>query len=208
MIVDNFEQILKFIDIKEELDDFYFLQIIKRRKENPEMGSNSTIVKTYYVTSKEYLERKRDEIIMFCEEANARACISLNKRSFEKIAFHTLRKVAEQICNKDFQSVRNAFDKACGAFQEESDKKWIIDLDGDLQEYDVSEINDIILSCFPNPYIETKLITVIPTPNGKHMITKPFNIQEFNNRFKANYPSLEIPDIHKNNPTILYFNKK
>lgn len=33
MIVDNFEQILKFIDIKEEFDDFYFLQIIKRRKE-------------------------------------------------------------------------------------------------------------------------------------------------------------------------------
>lgn len=172
------------------------------------MGSNSTVIKTYYVTSKEYLERKRNAIIMFCEEANARACISLNRRSFEKIAFHTLRKVTEQICNKDFHNVRNAYDKACGTFQEESDRKWIIDLDGDLQKYNVAEIEDIIFSCYPNPLGESKLITVIPTPNGKHMITKPFNIQEFNNRFKANCPSLEIPDIHKNNPTILYFNKK
>jgi len=209
MIINNLELILPHINIDNDLDDFYFLQIIKRRKENPDMTSNSSIVKTYYISSVTYLEKKMPEIIMFCEKSNARACISLNRRSFEKIAFHTLRKVTEQICNKDFYNVKNAYDKACGAYSEESDKKWIIDLDKPLDTTQVlSAINGIILGCQPNPYGETKFITTLPTPNGVHMITKPFNIREFNIRFKEMYPLLEIPEIHKNNPTILYFNKK
>ncbi|WP_265091158.1 hypothetical protein, partial [Acinetobacter baumannii] len=37
----------------------------------------------------------------------------------------------------------------------------------------------------------------IPTMNGCHLITKPFNLQ----KFKEKFPEI---DVHKNNPTILY----
>ena len=48
------------------------------------------------------------------------------------------------------------------------------------------------------PYsIDTKYITNIPTKSGWHIITTPFNLQQF----KEKYPNI---DVHKNNPTLLY----
>ena len=48
------------------------------------------------------------------------------------------------------------------------------------------------------PYsMDTKYITNIPTKSGWHIITTPFNLQQF----KEKYPDI---DVHKNNPTILY----
>ena len=49
--------------------------------------------------------------------------------------------------------------------------------------------------------ISNKVKAVIPTLNGSHLITSPFNTEEF----MIDYPNF---DIHKNNPTILYFKTK
>jgi len=46
----------------------------------------------------------------------------------------------------------------------------------------------------------SKIYTQIPTKNGYHIITKPFNLKQF----KDKYPDI---DVHKNNPTILYIPK-
>ena len=48
-MIDNFELIKSLLKF-ESPDDFYHLQILKRKKENPELGSNSRVVKTYYVS--------------------------------------------------------------------------------------------------------------------------------------------------------------
>jgi hypothetical protein len=47
-----------------------------------------------------------------------------------------------------------------------------------------------------------KTEAVIRTKNGYHLITKPFDVQEFNK-----YMSLQgdVPDIQKKNPTLLYY---
>jgi len=44
-----------------------------------------------------------------------------------------------------------------------------------------------------------KILAIIETKNGYHLITKPFNSQTFGEK----YPEIEI---HRNNPTILYVN--
>jgi hypothetical protein len=51
------------------------------------------------------------------------------------------------------------------------------------------------------PIEDNKWIETIPTKNGFHMITKPFDRAEF-----AKYMQLQgdVPDIHTDNPTILY----
>ena len=85
MIVDNFDQILEFNDPNE----FYFLQIVQRKKDGcvTDTGNNGyRTVKTYYIFSREQLERKRAKITELCQSNHARAYITLNKRNAEQVA--------------------------------------------------------------------------------------------------------------------------
>lgn len=192
-MTNNLQQILKLLHFTSS-DDFYFVQILKRKKEHPELGNNSYVVKTYYIQSKEHLEFYMSEIICLCEFHNARAYIGVNKRSFENVAFHTLKKTTDIILNKDYSSVRKAYNSVCGSYTT-GDKLFIIDIDVE----DVPLLEDIILTVETKcePFNGTKTVTLIPTKTGVHLISKPFNIS----KFKELYPSI---DVHKNNPTILY----
>ena len=49
-------------------------------------------------------------------------------------------------------------------------------------------------------YLIQLMIAYIPTKNGYHIITKPFNLKQFKDKYS------DI-DVHKNNPTILYIPK-
>jgi hypothetical protein len=202
-MIDNIVAIKDLLTFESE-DDFYHLQILKRKKENPELGSNSYVVKTYYVNSIEYLDSKIDEIIHLCNFHNARACINLNRRSYEKIAFHTLKKVTDQIMNKDFKSVRKAYESVCGSISNEKDKKWIIDIDH--KDFDLSDVQrhlfyNNLISSIQRLIFQTgkdDTITTIPTKNGFHLITRPFNLEEFR---KIHGEKIAV---QKDNPTLLY----
>lgn len=195
MKVDNFEAIKELLDFKSD-DDFYHLQILKRKKENSEIGSNSAVIKTYYVGSIEYLEKKREEIIAICDVTNSRACINLNKRSFERMSIQTARKILEQIINKDYMSSFTAYDSCCGSYSNADKNKWIIDID---EPVDLNHITDCIKKCMPDAGTD-KVITILPTKNGCHIISYPFNVDQIKKEF-----GLELC-IQKNNPTILYCN--
>jgi hypothetical protein len=188
-MVNNFKQIKELLEFESE-DDFYHLQILKRKKENPELGSNSATIKTYYLKSLEHLDKIENEIINSCNFNNARAYINLNRRSFERIAFHTLRKVTDIIMNKDYKSVKNAYDSVCGSYSNEKNKKWIVDVDG-LEPVALHSLIDSYQPEGPKVYAK------IQTKNGIHLITAPFNLAQF----KKHYPEI---DVHKDNPTILF----
>jgi hypothetical protein len=192
-MINNLDKIKSILSFPDE-DTFYHLQILKRKKEHPELGSNSYVVKTYYISSLEYLDGKMPEIISLCKFHNARGCINLNRRSFEKTAYHLLKKVTDQIMNRDFKSVRKAYESVCGMHSDESDKKWIVDIDHKDDDKVAVYINDI-RNCEPGRRMD-KVYRVLETKNGYHLITKPFNKEEF----KQLHPDV---DIHTNNPTIL-----
>jgi hypothetical protein len=189
-MVDNFKQLSKLLTFDGE-DDFYYVQVLKRKKENKELGSNSHIVKTYYIKSAEELFRDMPEMICLADFHNARVCINLNKRSFEKTCYHTLKKITDQILNKSFKEARKAYNSVCGLYSE-GDKTWVVDIDGTGRDY--NEMLLLIDSLQPEG---GKLVTIVQTKNGLHLITKPFNLQDF----RAVYPDI---DVHKNNPTVLY----
>lgn len=195
-LINNKHIIAPLLDFRSE-DDFYHLQIIKRKKEHPELGSKSYIVKTYYIRSIDYLEKKWNEICALCTLHNARAYINLNVRSFERTAFQTLKKVTDQIMNKDFKSVRKAYESVCGEFGTGRDNRWVIDID----EPEISPLMMTFIDYRCEPINDTvytsKIITKLPTKNGWHLITSPFNMLTFKNQ----YPDV---DVHKNSPTILF----
>jgi hypothetical protein len=62
-MVNNFRQITQLLKFDSE-DDFYHLQILKRKKENPELGSNSYVIRTYCIRSKEPFYLKTSSLRM------------------------------------------------------------------------------------------------------------------------------------------------
>lgn len=80
------------------------------------------------------------------------------------------------------------------------DKSWIVDLDRDADgklKHNIYDVISLINTIKPFDDGEGKYICEIPTKNGCHLITRPFQL----NKFKEKYPDI---DVHKNNPTLLY----
>lgn len=193
-MVDNLENIKYLLTFDTE-DDFYFLQILQRKKDNPGIGSNSKVIKNYYIDSIEYLENKYDEIKQLCNIFNARASLRLNKRSYEKVAFKSIENMANHLRSRDYKYIAYSYDKACGQLCNKKDKKWLIDFDFEVKSEDLEKYINIIDQI--DPIREKKYIATIPSKNGFHLITKPFNME----MFKIHFPSL---DVHKDNPVNLY----
>jgi len=193
-MVDNIETIKPFLKFNSD-DDFYYLQLIRRKKENLSLSNNSKVVKNYYIDSIGYLESKYDEIKYLCDYFNARAYIRLNVRSYEQCSYQLLKQVTDQILNKAFRHCRrSAFNREAGRFNNAEVRKWVIDIDG---EWNQSQIETIIKEVNNIQPIGVKCLGHIPTKNGVHIIITPFR----SDVFKRNHPDI---DVHKDNPTILY----
>lgn len=198
MIIDNFDKIIGLLDFPDE-DSFYYLQVLLRKKDNPSgyLGSNnsSRLVKAYYIKSKEQLFKQKEEIIKLCQVFNARAGINLNKRSYYKTAFNTLKTISDQMHNKAFTKIHRAYNTSCGVHNG-GDRIWLLDFDYIPTNPDwYIDIKGYLYA--QQPICKEKVLAFIPSKNGVHVITTPFDTRNFN----KDYPDVEI---HKNNPVNLY----
>jgi len=176
-------------------DHFYFMQIIMRKKEHPTFTKSNKVIKVYYVNSLEYLNNISDEVRFLCDLYVARAYIHLNKRSYKKCAMMMLKNITDHILSEDYEYIKKSYTTVCGQYSDDKDKTWVIDIDY-INHPPLHEIEDAINSC--QPHGDDKIKLRVPTKNGIHLITKPFNLQEF---FDYN---IDV-DVHKNNPTLLHW---
>jgi len=201
-MLDNFKIIADIINTKQLTEDnFFFVQIIKRRKENPEMGSNNITCDVLYVKDADDLVKKQARIIKRCVDENARAYINLNVRSKRKVALQTMKIMAECIANDNY-NVANAYTSAVGNTHNDPNKTWVVDIDFKPEmpaQYNegfivglTHLISELIVETGKTPNIYK-----VPTKNGVHLITQPFNTQ----KFREIHTDI---DIHKDNPTILF----
>lgn len=202
MTVDNTEQIKKLISGCAE-NEFYVVQILHRGKdgrtqfEPDDKKISVQTVKTYYVSSPEYLEYKMKEIRVLCDVFNARAYINLNKKSWKQINLKSLELIAKDISNECYHSLKSLVDTACGQTGAcDKNGSWIVDIDTkDMNE--VHRIEDCVNKC--SSKYDVNVIDIVPTLHGYHIISHPFNPVEFRKLYPENL------DIHKNSPTLLYF---
>ncbi len=206
-MVNNFEKIRNLLEFRSN-DDFYFLQILQRKKDAKEgtkvngTNNNSRLIKAYYINSVEELDFVEPEIIELCKVFNARAGIALNRRSFRTSALLHLQKAADQILNEDYDNACSAYNTVVGKHINENDKIWIVDIDVNDETF-VKQMIELIESL--PPFGRKKEIATLPSRNGFHLITRPFRVDTYKEYMETNkelYP--EIPSIHKNNPTNLY----
>jgi hypothetical protein len=198
MPINNLEKLKKILVF--EPNWFYEILIMKRRKDfgNEDMNKSVKIIKSYNITSIDSLEYKMDEIIKLCESFNARAYINPQPYSFDKLGFKIMEVSLKMIQdgNNDYNGIVS---KAIGTMTPET-KRWVVDIDNITANIsDINRIKTVINDCSPNG---DNILLTVDTPNGIHLITRPFNLQTFIT-YQDVYYKVEVK---KDNPTILYCN--
>ncbi len=198
--IDNFGVIRKILRFPTE-DSFYFLQVLKRRKDNPDLEKDMVHLADFYIYSLEDYDRLMDRVINLCQSENARAYLRLNVRDSKKTAMMTLKKIVDYISTENYKAVKKAYASCTGEYHSDPDKTWIVDIDNvSIDSFNHSEEQIKIRQLITDLQIEAgkePMMQFIPTRSGVHIITRPFNLQ----KFKSEFPDI---DIHKDNPTILF----
>jgi hypothetical protein len=196
MAINNIELIKPLLNFTNE-GDFYMLYIFKRKKDQPEGERDNhqsvRTIKTYAVDSIEYLEKRYDEIIQLCEVFKARAYIHIQKQNHKDVAMNMITEIVTRI-QSDQINQKHVFDSVVGQLKT-NEKRWIVDVDT-KDGTQLLSIMTTISIC--RPEVGDKVEAIIPTKSGFHLITKRFDVKEF----EKQYPNI---DIQKKNPTMLYY---
>jgi predicted HicB family RNase H-like nuclease len=190
-MIDNFDKMISIMSF-EDTNDFYFVQLIKRKKDNPDMKGDSVVIKEWFVSSVDYLLDKKESMIDMADKYNARLTIRVNKRNYKKLGLKMIADITQKLESENYKGLKSSFSSVAGQYPSDSDKKWIVDIDReDLK--DLEDIKKVINNSMPDI---DKIICEIPSKSGIHLIVRPFDIREFKKLFNV--------EIKKDNPTNLY----
>lgn len=200
-MIDNLEHIKPLLNFTEE-GDFYMLYVFKRKKDQSTDKANHQSVrtiKTYCIESVEHLEKRYEEIKQLCEIFKARAYIHVQKQNHRDVSLNMMVALAERIQNKQHKQ-QNLFESVVGQLKT-LERRWIIDIDT-KDELAQERIINIINGIRPEG---TKVEAIIPTKSGYHLITKRFDVIEFEKYVELLKLVGGVPDIQKKSPTLLYY---
>lgn len=203
VMVDNFDLLSNYLfEYRRTLidDEFYFLQIIVRGKDGNHVSGNNKnrLVKYYVIRSKEQLLGLKDEIIGICHAVNGRAYIHPTRRSLKEVANNVLENTARTFVSQNWIGLRSVYSTAAGQSYVSGDKQFIVDLDNFTLDQ-VKEVFDFVNTLRGRKDDMGNISQlIVPTKHGYHLITNAFDVSEFTKV----YPEI---DIHKNNPTLLYY---
>ncbi len=163
---DNFDLIVKFLEQNEKMEknDFFFIQIIKRRKDNPEMIEDEINIDNIYMSSFKDFERRKDRIIRTCELNNARCLIRLGKRNFEFLSTKLVQAIGLIQEKKIYHKIAAAFTSMCGKYPSSTKTFWMVDVD-DMAIYE--EVKTLLEKI-------TKIHLIVPSKTGAHIIINGF----------------------------------
>lgn len=187
MIVNNFNEIKELLIVEDEYD-FWFGQIIKRKKDNPSMERCERIIKSYNFSNYNHLLDRMDEIMSICEYNNARFYLNPNVRNIKLCNIRLIQSLMQSIADESYSSIYSKVDSVLGKTTTPGRKKWWI---ADIDEKDTDLLNklkDAIDDC------NGKKSFVVETLNGYHIICEPFNRQQ-----------IVYKEIKINSPTLIYF---
>lgn len=198
--IDNFRLISEILEWPSEKDKnqcLFFVQLLRRSKDGNSLltGNNKNrCVRSYSIRTKLELVQREEEIKALCKLTNARAYIYPAVRSWKGIAAKMTQKAVEMYMSENYSGFKYLFDSV--AAQSCETKRWIVDLDDEYA--DKTKEIEMFIEEQCRPFGKTKVLAKVPTVHGMHLITAPFDCSAFGKE----WPEI---DIHKNNPTLLYY---
>lgn len=202
MTIDNFNIVAPWFDNLSDQGDFFFVQVMQRNKEKNNVRSGGYVIKDYHFFDKETFLAKKEEITTLCKAFDARAYFWINPRNCKQVQYEIIREALEAIelgTHKLFKCVSRALGrKRCNKYK----SKWILDFD--TKDWNlINKYLDLVRKCRPNV---NKILYYVPTVNGIHVITLGFDLEQFKQELAI--AKLDNIDIHKDNPTILYYSNE
>lgn len=198
-MIDNFDILSGWFNNLIDSRDFFFVQVIQRRKDC-KIDTNYNVIKDYYFFNEETFLSKKEEIITLCKAFNARAYFWVNPRNCKEVQYELIRETLKAIEVGAYKLFGN-LSKAIGHKRSSNFKPiWILDFDTKDTEL-ITKYLDIAMGC---KHAGSSLVfDLIPTVNGYHALTKGFDLKQFNQQLAI--AKLDNIDIHKDNPTVLYY---
>ena len=198
-MIDNIEQIKRLLNFSDE-GDFYMLYVLKRKKDQPEGERDNhqsvRTIKSYCISSVEYLDKRYDEIKQLCEMFKARAYIHVQKQNHKDVSLNMMVALAQRIQDGNHKQ-QGLFDSVVGQLKTH-EKRWIVDVDTKDEE-SLLKIMKVVNGVRPEG---DKVYATIPTKNGFHLITGRFDVMEFKKYLELQG---DAPEIQKKNPTLLFY---
>lgn len=207
-MTDNFNAYKQFITekwIQSKLpreDSYFVIELIRRGKDNPNLPAANYRFKNYYIHKPEDFDKYEQEIKSLCNMLHLRAYASVNIKSFKQVSLDTMAELARRIANNDYRKNYTIFESCSGQYCHSSDKQWVVDLDDCKLHDEYPEIiKELINSCRPDG---DKIVTEFPTKSGIHIITLPFDREQFTELCEEY--NIKDVDIKLNHLTLLYEN--
>lgn len=207
-MINNLQLILPHFYFNEGNEMFMHCQIVQRAKDHKGERVKEGAIRTYFVRSREHLERIMPEVIFLCEHYGARAYINLAAKDFDKLQKLMLVKLASDINLGNIRNPRKCLNSAAGELKSRN-PLWVVDIDDLSIKQEVTDwlyywflekYKKGLATMVPKEYFaEHSIKATIPTKAGCHLITKSFDLKEFSEVF----PNI---DVHKNSMgTLLYY---
>ena len=210
-MTDNFNLYRKFItevygglpdtNEKGNLDKYFVIELMRRGKDNPDMSAANYHFRNYYIYSWKDLDKYEKEIKDVCTLLKLRAYCSVNYKKMSQVALNTLAESARRIAAHDYKKFYNIFESCSGKYADKGNSVWVVDIDKE----NLDSIN--IIKHYINeakPTNTEKILFEMPTKSGLHLITKGFDLKNFNDNCDRELGY--IVDVKKNHLTLLYEN--
>ena len=172
----------------------YVVEIVSRGKDNPDMPAANRHFKNYYFPCIDKFDQYKPEIKMVCDALRMRAYVSVNYKMYDQILMDTAAECAVRSAAHNYGKPYSVYAHCSGKYVNKKDKKFVVDIDEEQMIF------------FNNIYdeLKDKVVLVVPTRTGMHLVTTPFNTLAFENKCINRLGF--APDIKKNHLTLLYEN--
>ena len=212
--IDNFENVRQIMNFSNPGDTIYFVELIKRKKDNDDMMDYRQFIKQFYFKDENEFNNAEQSIKTLCQQLNCRAYIYLNARSKAMIDKYTKiysdRFAKNRKMAKHFGNNPMAF-AAGRSFDEPNRPLCFIDIDSDDFK-DISMAMKIIQDAGIKPLFAYRSIN-----NGLHVIlpnkddAKKLDFTPINgnlNGLSQFYKNNAKVSVEIDKPTLLYASLK